>query len=102
MTHCNCCAVGQAERKANERRRSSEPSTVWRRFEFDDGFNSSKFWSIRMDYDPTVVWVKYGKMGTKGTLIKKDFAWSYQARDFYSRMVKEKLGKGYEYAGWAS
>lgn len=94
MTHCNCCATGKRLRETNLK----TPSTTWRRFEYED-WNSDKFWSIRQDWDGRTVWVRYGKNGTKGTLIKKNFDYYYEAEQFYSKMVTEKLGKGYEYMG---
>ena len=100
MTHCNCCAVGRKEREDRERREKEtlkNPSMYWRRFEYSD-YLSDKFWEIKKDYDPTVVWIRYGKIGTKGTLIKKEFSWTYEANRFYTEKVTEKLNKGYEFS----
>lgn len=95
MNHCGCCETGKREAAAARRAAAMKnPSTSWRRFEFED-YGSSKFWSIRQDFDPTVVWVRYGKIGTQGTLIKKEFNWSYEARKWYTEKVTEKLNKDY-------
>src|SRR5574339_1226113 len=94
MTHCSCCPTG---RKLKMQENLKYPSTSWRRFEFSDGWDSNKFWEIKKDYDPTVVWIRYGKIGNKGTLIKKEFSWTYEANRYYTEKVTEKLGHKYEF-----
>jgi len=101
-THCKKEEERRKREEAARRLRSCrEPSFAWRRFEYQDYWNNSdKFWQIRMDpTDSTVVWIQYGRNGTVGTKIKKEFTWSYEVRQYFTDKVKEKLGEGYSYKG---
>ena len=102
---CSHCKAEEAERKRQEaerqKRQCKEPSFSWRRFQFSDYWaNSDKFWQIKMDiHEPTTVWLQYGRRGTVGTKIKKEFTWTYEARKYFTSKVNEKLAEGYTYVG---
>ena len=62
-------------------------------FEFKND-KSNKFWEI--DYiNNKKIYVKYGKIGGKGTYKEFDFDSSYDANNFFEKKQSEKLSKGY-------
>lgn len=67
-----------------------------RRFEMTDG-GSSKFWEVDLQ-GPSVV-IRWGKIGTKGNGQTKSFAGVDEATRELSRLVAEKLRKGYQEVG---
>ncbi|MEZ6038914.1 MAG: DNA ligase [Planctomycetaceae bacterium] len=63
-----------------------------RYFEFSDG-KSHKFWEISVDGN--AVTVRYGRIGSKGTTNRKDFADAEAARKHQTKLIDEKTSKGY-------
>lgn len=64
-----------------------------RYFEFTEG-NSSKFWEVNtLDKG---VFVRFGKIGTKGQTRIKGFADSESAINHAEKLIAEKTGKGYQ------
>lgn len=70
----------------------SPAPTSARRFELVEG-NSNKFWEIKQD--GTDVTVRYGRIGSNGQSNSKQFPDEPSARTHASRLIEEKLGKGY-------
>ena len=64
-------------------------------FEFSDE-NSSKFWEIAMSGSGSDVAVRYGRIGTNGTIKTKSFADASAAEKYAAKLIEEKTGKGYE------
>jgi DNA ligase-1 len=64
-----------------------------RRFEFVEG-TSRKFWEIT--HNRNEVTVRYGRIGTGGQSNSKQFPDEQAARTHASRLIDEKLGKGYQ------
>lgn len=65
---------------------------TWRKFEYEHR-DSWKFWNIKRE-GPRV-WTHFGRMGTDGSKLVKDFIYESDAMEYVSRMVNEKLNKGY-------
>lgn len=63
-----------------------------RRFQFVEGA-SSKFWEISVR--ATEVTVRFGRIGTDGTLQTKSFADANQAEAEAAKLIRQKTGKGY-------
>jgi predicted DNA-binding WGR domain protein len=63
-----------------------------RYFEYKDD-TSSKFWEIIISEN--IIITRYGKIGTQGQTSEKAFADEEKAQKEYSKLVKEKTGKGY-------
>lgn len=61
-------------------------------FEFVDG-KSSKFWEIGVS--GKTVTVRYGKIGTTGQSLIKEFDERTQATENAEKQIAEKVGKGY-------
>jgi DNA ligase (NAD+) len=68
-------------------------------FEYVDD-KSSKFWEVRVD--GTSVNVRYGRIGTAGQTITKDFDDPAAARKHADKLVAEKLKGGYQRVGGKS
>jgi predicted DNA-binding WGR domain protein len=64
-----------------------------RMFEFVEG-TSSKFWEIGVDGARTTV--RFGRIGTPGQSLTKEFASPADAARDADRLVREKLAKGYK------
>jgi len=62
-------------------------------FEFVGG-SSSKFWHVTIDGSELVV--VYGRIGSQGQVARKPFPTPDQARVEGERLIREKLGKGYQ------
>jgi predicted DNA-binding WGR domain protein len=62
-------------------------------FEFVGG-TSRKFWHVSVDGSELVV--VYGRIGSQGQVARKPFPTSDQARLEGERLIREKLGKGYQ------
>ena len=69
-----------------------QPSDQFQRFEFINE-KSSKFWEVRVQ--GTSVDVRYGKIGTKGQALDKEFADEGAARKHAERLCLEKQREGY-------
>jgi len=67
----------------------------WTRFEFTN-YYSDKFWEYRRE--GCTVYVRFGKIDTKGTTTVKYFSYSWEASQYINEKVNEKLAKGYERA----
>lgn len=63
-----------------------------RRFEYTDD-RSNKFWQIELTGSKTIV--TYGRIGTAGQSLVKQFGAAWQAQDEAERLVSEKTRKGY-------
>lgn len=63
-----------------------------RRFEFDDG-HSAKFWEINLVGNRHII--RYGKLGTAGRTIDKQFAAAGDAKLSADKLIREKTMKGY-------
>ncbi len=63
-----------------------------RRFEYVEG-NASKFWQISVQ--GTEVTVRFGRIGSHGQTNTKSFLEAAAATKFATRIVLEKLNKGY-------
>ena len=63
-----------------------------RRFEFVGG-SSAKFWEVT--HDGSFVTVRFGRLGTDGQLVNKEFAGPTEASNHADKLVAQKLGKGY-------
>lgn len=70
----------------------------FQRFEFVNE-KSSKFWEIRVNAN--AVDVQYGKIGTKGQALAKEFADEATANKHRDKLVAEKQKEGYAIAGSA-
>ncbi|MBI2931334.1 MAG: WGR domain-containing protein, partial [Planctomycetes bacterium] len=69
----------------------------WRRaFEFKDE-RSSKFWEIAVEGARTTV--RFGRIGTDGQTLAKEFSSPADAARDAERLIREKLGKGYRERG---
>jgi predicted DNA-binding WGR domain protein len=68
-------------------------SSGWLRYEFVEG-TSAKFWAIKLD--GAGFETKYGKIGTDGTVTRKDWDSEEKARKEYDKLIAEKVKKGYE------
>lgn len=64
-----------------------------RYFEFIEG-TSSKFWEIRVE--GTTFFTRYGKIGTDGQVTQKDWDSPERAQAEASKLVNEKVKKGYQ------
>ncbi|HOX42964.1 MAG TPA: WGR domain-containing protein [Myxococcota bacterium] len=67
-----------------------------RRFEFSDG-SSNKFWEIELDGKSFTV--RYGRIGADGQTQEKSFPTPEKAKAEHDKLVREKLGKGYQEVG---
>ena len=67
-----------------------------RRFEFSEG-NSNKFWEI--ERDGADLNIRWGRIGTQGQSQTKTFADDAKATAAMTKLVDEKVGKGYAEAG---
>lgn len=65
------------------------------RYEFSEG-NSSKFWEIVLNEDDASFTVRWGKIGTTGQEITKDFSTEDEALKEHNKLVVEKVRKGYK------
>jgi len=72
---------------------SAPPAASVRRFEFSEG-TSNKFWEIATN--GLEVTVKFGRIGTQGQASVKSFSDADEAAKHVAKLVKEKLGKGYQ------
>jgi predicted DNA-binding WGR domain protein len=63
-----------------------------RRFEFVEG-NSSKFYEVQID--GTTVTVRYGRIGTDGQTLTKEFTDAGKAQAHADKLIAQKLAKGY-------
>lgn len=63
-----------------------------RRFEFRD-WSSRKFWEIWLTQ--RTVFTRYGRIGTSGTTVQKEFSTSWQAAQYRLAKITEKRNKGY-------
>jgi predicted DNA-binding WGR domain protein len=70
----------------------AEVTMARRRFEFDDG-RSAKFWEIDVVGDRHTV--RYGKLGTAGQTVEKQFAAAGDAKVSADKLIREKTRKGY-------
>src|SRR5436853_7928135 len=70
-----------------------------RYFELVEG-TSSKFWEIRGEGN--VVYTRYGRIGSDGQTTMKDQGSAEGAQKLYDKLIKEKIGKGYEEKGGAA
>jgi predicted DNA-binding WGR domain protein len=70
----------------------AEVTMARRRFEFDDG-RSAKFWEIDVVGDRHTV--RYGKLGTAGRTVEKQFAAAGDAKVSADKLIREKTRKGY-------
>ena len=66
-----------------------------RRFECDHS-GHNKFWEIWLEHHRVVT--HYGKIGTNGQNVYKDFPTSLDGIIYIEKMIREKLNKGYEEA----
>jgi predicted DNA-binding WGR domain protein len=73
-------------------RKVFQPSDQFQRFEFINE-KSSKFWEVRVQ--GTSVDVQYGKIGTKGQALAKEFADEGAARTHAEKLGSEKQKEGY-------
>jgi len=64
-----------------------------RKFEFVEG-GSSKFWEIAVDGPRTTV--RFGRIGTAGQSLTKEFGSPPDASRDAERLIREKLAKGYK------
>ncbi|HQZ19094.1 MAG TPA: WGR domain-containing protein, partial [Vicinamibacteria bacterium] len=67
-----------------------------RYFEYVGG-SSSKFWHVTVDGSELVV--AFGRIGTDGQVSRKAFPTSEGARAEAEKLIREKLGKGYQEVG---
>ena len=67
-----------------------------RYFEYVGG-SSSKFWHVTVDGSELVV--AFGRIGTDGQVSRKAFPTSEAARAEAEKLIREKLGKGYQEVG---
>lgn len=65
----------------------------WRKFEYDYR-DSFKFWNIKRA--GSRVWTHYGRIGTSGSKLVKDFVYQSDALAYVGQMINEKLNKGYQ------
>ncbi len=65
---------------------------TWQKFEYDHR-DSYKFWNIKRE--GCTVKTHFGRVGTSGSTIVKDFYYESEARNYVTRMINEKLNKGY-------
>lgn len=70
-----------------------ESSIPLRRFELKDD-KSYKFWAIELDDKSHTV--TYGRIGTKGKSMRKEFASSGDAKASYEILIQQKVKKGYK------
>lgn len=63
-----------------------------RRYECTEG-GSAKFWEVHVE--GKALTVRFGKIGTGGTVQTKSFASADAARAEMAKLIKQKLGKGY-------
>lgn len=63
-----------------------------RKFLYDDS-HSAKFWEIEVQGDRH--FILYGKQGTAGRTVEKQFATEEQAQAAAAKLIREKTGKGY-------
>ena len=61
-------------------------------FHFDDG-RSAKFWEIEVKGDSHVV--RYGRLGTAGRTVAKQFTLKEDAKAAAAKLVRDKIKKGY-------
>jgi predicted DNA-binding WGR domain protein len=61
---------------------------------------SNKFWNIEIDGKSYTV--NYGKVGTNGQTVLKDFDTEEACQKAVDKLVKEKTGKGYKEEGGVS
>lgn len=64
--------------------------------EFDDG-KARKFWKISLAGSTHTV--NYGRIGSEGRSLTKEFDSTSKARDSFDKLVKQKLDKGYVEVG---
>jgi len=64
-----------------------------RRFEFVVG-NSAKFWQVTVS--GTSVTVRYGRLGSDGQALDKEFPSNAAADGHLQRLIAQKLAKGYQ------
>lgn len=65
---------------------------AWRRFELVEG-NSKKFWNIKLEGSSHAV--QYGRIGTTGRSLTKDFDDRAAAKKSFDKLIDQKVGKGY-------
>lgn len=68
------------------------------RYELIEG-KSSKFWQIEKSKNAKGFTITFGRIGTDGQTQTKKFADEWKANGEYTKLVDEKLGKGYRIAG---
>jgi predicted DNA-binding WGR domain protein len=79
-------------RKSSSATKAKPTTVASRNLAFQDG-SSNKFWSIELR--GCSLTVRFGRIGTEGQQLTKDFASDEQARKAYDKLVAEKLKKGY-------
>lgn len=57
--------------------------------------NHNKFWASQMDTTTFKVTIRWGRLGTKGQSQQQDFDNEYDAVNFVSTKIREKIRKGY-------
>jgi predicted DNA-binding WGR domain protein len=73
---------------------TSAPSTpATRRFEFVGG-NSAKFWQVTVA--GSSVTVRFGRLGTEGQTLTKEFPSAEAATGHTQRLIAQKSAKGYQ------
>lgn len=65
----------------------------YRKFEYEHR-DSWKFWHIKREGNK--VWTVFGRIGTDGSKLLKEFVYQSDAEAYVKRMINEKLNKGYE------
>lgn len=68
-----------------------KPSS-YRKFEYERR-DSYKFWRIKRV--ASTVYTVYGRIGTAGSKLVKDFWNDWEARQYMEEKIEEKLNKGY-------
>lgn len=64
-----------------------------REFQFIEG-SSKKFWAIELDGAKHII--QFGRIGSAGQTQTKEFKTPEQAQKAYEKLVREKVGKGYQ------
>lgn len=79
--------------KLRRLRDSKTPTPLWRTFvNITNGHD--KYWKISRTNH--IVTVEYGANGTDGTTLIKKFPWTWEASQYVTDKIAEKLRKGYE------
>jgi len=86
-------ATKKPEAKSSARSKSHAATGSARRFEYVDG-GSSKFWESEVRGAELVV--RFGRLGSTGQEKTKSFADAAAAAKEQTKLIKEKLGKGYQ------